>query len=87
MSPKKNPKRVPPVDTYVQETSICAYRNAKVWDIYTTNHSFICLMKRRGWEPVTGKKADAAKPYLIFRLPTNKLTIRSKPKAKKKVKK
>ena len=82
MSPKLRPGRIPPVDTYVQETSICAYRNAKVWDIYTTNHSFICLMKRRGWEPVKGKDAKAALPYLIFRLPTRSLTIRSKPKKK-----
>jgi hypothetical protein len=82
MSPKLRPGRIPPVDTYVQETTICAYRNAKVWDIFTTNNSFICLMKRRGWEPEKGKDAKAALPYLIFRLPTSKLTIRSKPKKK-----
>lgn len=83
--PKKNPNRIPPVDKEVQETTICRYRNAKVWDVYTTNHSDICLFKKRGWEPLTGAVAKAALPYLVFRIPTNKLTIRSK--AKKKVKK
>ena len=82
MSPKLRAGRIPPVDTFVQETSITAYRNAKVWDIYTTNNSFICLMKRRGWEPVKGAEAKAALPYLVFRLPTRSLTIRSKPKKK-----
>ncbi len=76
---------VPPVDKQVQETSICRYRGAKLWDIYTTNNSDICLLKRRGWEPVTGKEAEQALPYLIFRIPANKLTIRSKAKSRKKV--
>lgn len=72
------------VDPKLQETCMIWYRNAKVIDIYTTNYSDICLLKRRGWEETTGKEAKDARPYLIFRIPRKSITIRSKPKARKK---
>jgi hypothetical protein len=66
----------------VQETSIAWYRGQKQVHVHTTNNSDICLLKRRGWEAVEGLEAEAALPYLIFRLPRRALTIRSKKSVK-----
>jgi hypothetical protein len=80
----KAKKETPYVEKAVQETVMTRYRLDRTWNVYTTNHSDICLFKRRGWKPVEGKEAEAALPYLIFRIPLNKVSIRSNTKRKTK---
>jgi hypothetical protein len=72
-----------PVVPKEQETAVAWYRGAKVVEIMTTCYSDICLLKRRGWVPETGKAAKEAEPYLIFKLPRKSITFRSKPKRRK----
>jgi hypothetical protein len=66
------------IDPKFQETGMNWYRGAKVVEIFTTSYSEICKLKKRGWEPETGKAAKAAEPYLVFRIPLRALTFRSR---------
>ncbi len=74
MKKNKTPERV---DPRFQETAINWYAKSKMIDVYTTSNSEACLLKRRGWKPVGGAEGEAAKPYLIFRIPRRALSIRS----------
>lgn len=65
----------------VQETSIAKYRDEKGWEVWTSDSTFITLMKNQGYKPE--RKTGG---YLLYVLPENRLTIRkSAPRKRKKV--
>ena len=66
----------------IQEISIARYRDQKIWDVWTTDSTFLTMMRKQGYKAI--EKGDG---YHHFQIPLNRVTVRkSAPRKPRKIK-
>jgi hypothetical protein len=71
------------IETSYQETSFCRYRDEKRWEVWTSDKTFITLMRKQGYKPMS----DSQGGYNHYEIPLNRVTIRkAAPRKRRKIK-
>ena len=71
------------IETNCQETTFCRYRDEKTWGVWTSDRTFITLMRKQGYKP----EKDSSGGYNHYEVPLNRVTIRkAAPRKRRKIK-